>query len=77
MTGDIYEVHYNKFGGSETYESELGRFDTWKAAKAERGRIFMVFGGYVRSAWIMRTNPSLDLQPERYGYVLRRDRPQQ
>jgi hypothetical protein len=76
MNGDIYEVHYNKFGDSETHESELGRFDTWKEAKAERNRIFITFANSVRAAWVMRTNPGLNLQQHRAGNTMRRVKPQ-
>lgn len=76
MIGDVFCVHYNKFGSSDTHESELGRFDTWQEAKAERNRIYTTFSKYVRAVWIMRINPGLDLQPERYGHTMRRRVPQ-
>lgn len=76
MNGDIYQVHVNRFGSSDTHESELGRFDTWAAAKDERDRIFMTFVDSVRAVWIMRTNPGLNLVPERRGYIMRRHKPQ-
>lgn len=77
MTGDVYEVHYNTFANPQaTCESELGRFDSWQKAKEERNRIFMTFPESVRAAWVMRTNPGMNLQPERYGHTMRRDKPQ-
>ena len=76
MFGDLYRVHYNRFGSSETHESELGKFDKWPDAKAEQERIFISFPEHVRAAWIIRTNPGLKLKPQQAGFTMRRRVPQ-
>lgn len=75
MEGDVYTVYYHRFGEGHTFASELGPFNNWKAAKEERQRIYMTFAGKIQAVWVMRTNPGLALQPERFGEVLRRRKP--
>jgi hypothetical protein len=71
MTGDKFQVFYHIAGN--TIPHPLGPWDTWRDAKAMRNSSFFDFPE-VRAAWIMRTNPSLDLRPEKYGETLRRNK---
>lgn len=68
MIGDQYQVFYHLDG--KTYCQGMP-LDTWKEAKALRGNVFDQ-NPRVRAAWVMRSNPSLELRQDRYGHTLRR-----
>jgi hypothetical protein len=71
MTGDKYQVFYCIAG--RTIPHPLGPWDSWAEAKIMRNSSFFDFPE-VQACWIMRTNPGLDLAPEKYGETLRRNR---
>lgn len=70
MTGDKFQVFYCIAG--RTIPHPLGPWDSWAAAKIMRNSSFFDFPE-VQACWIMRTNPGLDLVPEKYGETLRRN----
>jgi hypothetical protein len=67
MTGDKYQVFYSTGGGTILH----GTYDTWPAAREARNELFNSRTN-IRACWMMRTNPSLGLQPDKYGTTLRR-----
>lgn len=69
MVGDKYQV----FTSSENYTTPSEIFDTWRAAKEMRNDLFFSDEA-VQSAWIMRSNPSLNLRQSKYGNTLRKDK---
>lgn len=69
MLGDKYQIFYSLDGHSVLHETA----DTWPRAKDVRNEVFHG-NGKIRAAWIMRSNPSLDLPPRRYGNTMRRTR---
>lgn len=67
MHGDKYQV----FTATGRHSALHATFDTWATAKETRNELF--FGnGQLRSAWVMRVNPELNLRPELWGHTLRR-----
>jgi hypothetical protein len=46
-------------------------YDTWPAAREARNALFSSRTD-VRACWMMRVNPSMGLQPDKYGATLRR-----
>lgn len=64
MIGDKYQVFYHE-NGMVPYGSPV---DNWETAKALRWNA----NPKTRVVWVMRSNPSLNLRPGRYGYALRR-----
>ena len=71
IPGDKFQVFYSITGN--TIPHPLGPWDTWRDAKAMRNSSFFDFPE-VRAAWVMRSNPSLGLMPEKYGETLRRNK---
>jgi hypothetical protein len=69
MTGDKFQVFYSI--GGRAIPHPLGPWDTWQAAKVFRNSSLFDFPD-VQAAWVMRSNPGLDLAQDRYGSVLRR-----
>jgi len=68
MLGDKYRIFYHKDGHTISYGDPV---DTWKQAKALRGRAFDGIKT-AKAVWIMRYNPSLDLKCEKFGFTLSR-----
>lgn len=69
MTGDRYQV----FTSIDNFTVPDGIFDSWHDAKEARNDKFFS-SNLIKSAWIMRSNPSLNLQQNRYGNTLRKDK---
>lgn len=69
MIGDKYQIFYSVNGNSVLHET----VDDWWRAKETRGSLFDS-DTKIRAVWIMRSNPSLDLRPEKFGFTLRRTR---
>lgn len=69
MRGDKYQIFYTSDGSSVLHAT----VDDWGRAKEIRGSLFDG-NRRIRAAWIMRTNPSLGLRTEKYGFTLRRTR---
>lgn len=70
MIGDKFQVFYCIAG--RTVPHPLGPWDTWQDAKAFRNSSYFDFPE-VQSAWVMRSNPSLGLMQEKYGFTLKRN----
>lgn len=70
MIGDKYQVFYHLDGETVPHGSPV---DSWRVAKETRANVFHQ-NKRVRAVWVMRSNPSLNLQPELRGYTLRRTR---
>lgn len=69
MRGDKYQIFYSADGDSVLHET----VDDWGRAKEIRGNLFDQNRRY-RAVWIMKTNPKLNLRPEKWGFTLRRTR---
>ena len=69
MLGDRYHV----FTSTGCYTTPVAVFDTWQAAKEVRNEAFFR-NADVQSAWIMRSNPKLNLRPDKYGNTLRKEK---
>lgn len=70
MIGDRYSVFYQlRSAPAETVPA--GVHDVWKLAKAERDRIFNEDQNVTR-AWIIRSNPSLNLRTDKRGFTMER-----
>lgn len=68
MLGDRYQV----FVSIDGQTVPCGIFDDWKSAKTMRGNEFTF--RKAQAAWVMRSNPSLELRQEKIGYTLRIDK---
>lgn len=69
MRGDRYQIFYSLDGSSVLHDT----VDDWGRAKEIRGTLFDS-NRKIRAVWIMRTNPALELRPEKFGFTLRRTR---
>lgn len=70
MTGDKYQVFISEDGHTAPFHTPV---DSWREAKQLRAAAFSSHHK-ARAVWVMRNNPSLDLRPEKCGFVLRRTR---
>lgn len=73
MDGDLYHVRYRLVTDRGTYTAEAV-FDNWADAKEHRNHMYFNFPN-VSHVWIERSNPSLGLQTERRGEVMKRKEP--
>jgi hypothetical protein len=69
MVGDKYHV----FTSVNNFTYPDGVFDSWREAKEARNAAFFASES-VKSAWIMRSNPSLNLRQDKYGHTMRKER---
>lgn len=69
MLGDKYQV----FTSTSNHTYPDGIFDTWREAKEARNDKFFNDDS-VQSAWIMRSNPGLNLRQDKYGATMRKDK---
>lgn len=70
MFGDQYQAFYHLDGHTVQHGETT---NNWKRAVELRDEAFEQ-NPRVRSAWIMRTNPSTDLRPDKRGYSLQRSK---